>query len=131
MSEGEGARGIVVAHGNMAEGLVDAARKISGVEDGVLIPVSNQGKSPPALQEEIDRLLEEGAAVVFTDLPSGSCALAARMCCRAHPSQALITGVNLPILLDFLFNRHLPMTELVPRLVSKGIGSVQSVPEVP
>jgi len=129
MSEGEGVRGIVVAHGSMAKGLVDAAGKISGVEDGVLIPLSNEGKSPQSLQDELDHILQEGAAIVFTDLPSGSCAFAARICCRAHPSQALVTGVNLPILLDFVFNRHLPMNELVPRLVSKGIGSVKSAPE--
>lgn len=131
MNEGEGARGIVVAHGCMAKGLVDAAGKISGVEDGVLVPLSNEGKSPHALQEELDVFLAEGPAVVFTDLPSGSCALAAHLCYRTHPSQALVTGVNLPILLDFVFNRHLPMDELVPRLVSKGIGSVKSAPEYP
>jgi len=115
----------------MAKGLVDAAGKISGVEDGVLVPLSNEGKSPHALQEELDVFLAEGPAVVFTDLPSGSCALAAHLCYQTHPSQALVTGVNLPILLDFVFNRHLPMDELVPRLVSKGIGSVKSAPEYP
>ncbi|MGW8267269.1 MAG: hypothetical protein ACWGSQ_12960, partial [Longimicrobiales bacterium] len=68
MNEGEGARGIVVAHGSMAKGLVDAAGKISGVEDGVLVPLSNEGKSPQTLQAELDLFLEEGPAVVFTDL---------------------------------------------------------------
>jgi mannose/fructose-specific phosphotransferase system component IIA len=36
-----------------------------------------------------------------------------------------VCGVNLPILLDFVFNRHLPLDELVPRLVEKGKGSIK------
>jgi mannose/fructose-specific phosphotransferase system component IIA len=115
----------------MAQGLVDATRKISGAGEGVLLPVSNEGKSPQALREELDALLAHGPAIVFTDLPSGSCALAAQMCCRLRPDQAVISGVNLPILLDFVFNRHLPVAELVPRLLSKGAGSVRSTPEQP
>ena len=42
-----------------------------------------------------------------------------------------MTGVNLPILLEFVFNRQLPLNELVPRLLAKGIGSVTSAPEFP
>jgi len=128
MSEGLPARGIVLAHGGMARGLVDAVTKISGAEDGAVVALSNEGKSPQTLQDELARLLDEGPAIVFTDLPSGSCAIAARMGCRDHPRHAVVTGVNLPILLDFVFNRHLPMNELVPRLLSKGVGSVKSSP---
>ena len=131
MSEGVGTRGILVAHGSMAHGLADAVIRISGVDDGVVIPLSNDGKSPLALQEDLDRVLEGGPAIVFTDLPSGSCALAARLCSRSHPDQAVVTGVNLPILLEFVFNRQLPLNELVPRLLAKGVGSVTSAPEFP
>jgi mannose/fructose-specific phosphotransferase system component IIA len=134
MSEGVGTRGILVAHGSMAQGLADAVRRISGVDDTVVIPLSNDGKSPQVLQEDLDRVLEglEGSpAIVFTDLPGGSCALAARLCSRAHPDHAVVTGVNLPILLEFVFNRQLPLPELVPRLLAKGVGSVTSAPEFP
>jgi len=131
MSEGVGFRGVLVAHGSMAQGLADAVRRISGIDDSVVIPLSNDGKSPQALQEDLDRVLEDGPAIVFTDLPSGSCALAARLCSRSHPEHAIVTGVNLPILLEFVFNRQLPLNELVPRLLAKGVGSVTSAPEFP
>ena len=60
MSEVEGVRGIVLAHGLMARGMVDAVRKISGVDEGVVVPLSNEGKSPEALREELDLLLGKG-----------------------------------------------------------------------
>ncbi len=43
---------------------------------------------------------------------------------------AVVFGVNLPILLDFVFHRDLPLEELVPRLLEKGRESVQSVPDL-
>ncbi len=131
MSEEEGLRAIVLAHGNMARGMVDAVRQISGVGEGILIPLSNHGKSPVALEAELESLLTDDAMVVFTDLSSGSCALAARKCAPQACKLVLVTGVNLAILLDFVFNRHLAMDELIPHLLKRGIASIQSIPEFP
>ena len=131
MSNSEAHRAIVLAHGSMATGMVDAVRKISGVEEGVLIPLSNEGKSPQALQEELEALLTGPVQLVFTDLMSGSCALAARKCAPENCPQVIVSGVNLPILLDFVFNRNLPMDELIPRLVKRGGDAIRSIPEFP
>jgi len=123
--EGE-VQGVVLAHGALAAGLVDAVTRISGVEEGVLVPLSNDGKSPDGLRSELEQVLEKGPTLVFTDLPSGSCALVARICCRDDPDTAVIFGVNLPVLLDFVFHRQLPLDELVPRLLEKGRGGLDS-----
>jgi mannose/fructose-specific phosphotransferase system component IIA len=128
MSDEGGVRGILLAHGSMARGLVDAVSKISGVAPEVLTPVSNEGKSPQALEEEIHEIMGEESMILFTDLGSGSCAFAAMRCLRKDCRQVVVSGVNLPILLDFVFNRHLPMGELVPRLVAKGIEAVKASP---
>jgi mannose/fructose-specific phosphotransferase system component IIA len=129
MSDEGGVRAILLAHGSMARGLVDAVTKISGIESGVLTPVSNEGKSPQALEEEINQIMGTESMILFTDLGSGSCAFAAMKCLQKDCRQAVVSGVNLPILLDFVFNRHLPMEELVPRLVNKGIEAVKASPE--
>lgn len=130
MSEGPPVRGIILAHGAMADGLIDAVAKIAGLEDeGALVALSNEGRSPDALQVELDALLDDEPAVVFTDLAQGSCALTAQVCCRGSADRAVIFGVNLPLLLDFVFHRDLPLSRLVPRLLEKGRGSLASEPD--
>ena len=127
MSEIGGARGVVVGHGGMATGMVDAVRRIAGVGDDVLVPVSNEGKGPDALRAELDRIIGNDRVVVFTDMHAGSCAVAARVACRrAGSERAVVCGVNLPMLLDFVFNRELPFEQLVPHLVEQGRAAVTS-----
>jgi N-acetylgalactosamine PTS system EIIA component len=125
MSEpGKGARGVVIGHGGMATGMVDAVRRIAGVGEDVLVPLSNDGKGPEALRGELDQLISSGRVVVFTDMHAGSCAMAARVACREKGERAVVCGVNLPMLLDFVFNRELPLDQLVPRLVEQGRAAV-------
>jgi N-acetylgalactosamine PTS system EIIA component len=119
--------GIVVAHGEMAQGLADAVRKIAGMDETVLVPVSNEGCSPDALCGRLEGAAGGGPAIIFTDLQSGSCALAARIMCRNF-NHVVVSGVNLPMLLDFVFNRELPLDELVERVVGKGRESIQNFP---
>ncbi len=129
-SEERPVQGVLVAHGAMAEGLVDAVRKISGV-DGALTPLTNEGRSPETLLTDLNEVLEPGPAIIFADLASGSCGLAALTCCRDGGDQVALFGVNLPVLLDFVFHRHLPLEELVPRLLERGRKSLRSAPEFP
>ena len=125
---GAAVRGVVFAHGRMAEGMVDAVRTISGAPEEALVPLSNQGLGPEGLLEELDRLVGDHRALIFTDLQSGSCAMAARLSCKDHGRRAVVCGANLPMLLDFVFHRELPLDELVTRLVEKGRKSVQALP---
>lgn len=131
MSDPSGARGIVVAHGAMAHGLVDAVRRIAGgTADEALTALSNEGLSPPDLKEALERIAGDGTTIVFADLLSGSCGMAAMVAARGSDRRAVVCGVNLPILLDFVFHRDLPLSELVPRLVAKGREGVRSMPTV-
>ena len=128
MSEAPGTKGIVVAHGAMAQGLVDAVRRIAGGAADALSPLSNEGTSPVDLKEALDRLAGEAPTILFADLLSGSCGMAALVSARDSGHRAVVCGVNLPILLDFVFHRDLPMEELVPRLVGKGREGIRSLP---
>ena len=128
MSEAIPARGILLAHGAMAEGIVDAVRHITGAEEGVLVPLSNRGLSADALADRVRDLVGPGPTVVFTDLQHGSCGIAARLLARDVHDVVVISGVNLAMLLEFVMQRQLPVDELVPRLLEKGHQALRCSP---
>jgi len=128
MNEPTPARGILLAHGAMAQGVVDAVRQITGVEEDALVPLSNRGLSPASLAEEVRARIGPGPTVVFTDLQSGSCGFAARTLAREFPDVVVISGVNLPVLLEFVMSRDLPIDALVPRLLAKGRAAIGCAP---
>lgn len=129
MSEPLLVRGIVVGHGGMAQGLIDAVRRIAGSAADALVPLSNEGMSPAELQTALNEIAGTGPTIVFADLISGSCAMAAMVSCRGSDCRSVVCGVNLPILLDFVFHQDMPMDELVPRLVGKGRDGIRALPE--
>ena len=120
MSEPTRARGIVVAHGEMARGLISAVRQIAGSAADALVALSNEGKGPDVLRQEIDAIAGEDPAIVFVDLHTGSCGMAALSCCRERARRIAVVGVNLGMLLDFAFHREMPLEELADRLVETG-----------
>lgn len=121
-------RGILVAHGSMASGIADAVQRITGAGEESLVPISNTGLGPEALADRVRTARGSGPAIIFTDLPSGSCGFAARLLARNETDLVVVCGVNLPMLLDFLMHRELPLDELVPRLLSRGRASIVSAP---
>ena len=123
-----GVRGIVLAHGDMANGLIDAVQHIAGVSGEFLLPVSNRGKGPEALAEEIIKLTGDQPTIMFTDLQSGSCGFAARRALQNSANLVIISGVNLPILLEFVMRRQMPLDQLVPFLLNKGRAAVSAAP---
>jgi mannose/fructose-specific phosphotransferase system component IIA len=110
--------GVIVAHANLASALVEAAESISGIR-GVLHPVSNDGLSPQELMARVEAPIGRGPAIVFTDLASGSCTFAGRAVGRGSGAVVVVTGVSLPMLVDFLFNRDMQPEELARRVVEK------------
>lgn len=128
MNEAGPALGVVVGHAAMAEGLVQATQRITGGLAECLAPLSNDGKTPDQLKSELEGMVADSRSVVFVDLQSGSCGMAALACCRDSVRRVVVSGVNLPMLLDFVFNRELPFEELVPRLLESGRASIASMP---
>ena len=115
---------LLVTHAELGQELIRTAEAILGVQGDVLA-VSNAGLSTEALAEAIDGLvlaLPEGTPVVIlADLAAGSCGMAARRAGAEGRRISRITGVNLPMLLEFFHNRDtVPFDELLVRLEAKG-----------
>jgi mannose/fructose-specific phosphotransferase system component IIA len=117
-------RGVVVAHGDLAASLVAAVERISGMHDA-LAAISNDGLGAAELRDCLVEACDPGPAIVFVDLAGGSCAMAGLALQRGRTDIGVLTGTNLPMLLDFVFHRDMPMDALIGRLTEKarsGIG---------
>jgi len=86
---------------------------------GALVPISNDGLGAEGLRARVCAEIDSRPTIVFVDLTAGSCAMAGRSLARETDNVAVVTGVNVPMLLDFVFNRDTSVPELVGRLVEK------------
>jgi mannose/fructose-specific phosphotransferase system component IIA len=117
-------RGVVVCHGSLADALVRAAEQISGL-NGALIPVSNTGCDRETLEERVLAAVDGRPAVVFVDLASGSCLFAVLKRLRTEQLVKVVTGVNLAMLVDFVFHRSLSPAEAATRAAAAGEKSIR------
>lgn len=116
-------RGVVVGHGGLGAALVAAAEEITGIR-GALIAVSNAGMDRDGLEERVVAAVGGGPAIVFVDMPSGSCMIAAMRKLAARPDIKVVTGVNLVMLLEFLFHRAEPIADAARRAAESGAKSI-------
>jgi mannose/fructose-specific phosphotransferase system component IIA len=128
MSEATLLRAVLLGHGTMPAGLVDAVTHITGCEPDAIVAISNRGMSPEALATRVEQVLGTEPGIIFTDLPSGSCGFVARRLTQHNPRLVVISGVNLPLLIDFAMNRSMPLEKLVPRLLDRGRAAMGCAP---
>jgi PTS system mannose-specific IIA component len=121
---------IIVTHGNLARELIQTAQAIIGDMEGVY-SVSNNGKAPQVLCEEIEAIIEGHPAdrfIVFADFFGGSCCHACLSVEDQYENVHLITGVNLPMLLAFVNKRdQVSFDQLPEELIARGRDSMRSV----
>src|SRR5258705_11877288 len=101
----EAVRGVIVSHAAIAQALVSAVTVITGVTDA-LVPISNEGCDNDALGERLRQAVADRPAVLFVDLPGGSCLTNSIRYAKKHADIAGVTGVKLAMLLDFVFKRE-------------------------
>lgn len=116
--------GVIVCHGLLARALVDATAQISGMADA-LVPVSNSGCDRGDLEARVEAAVGSEPTVVFVDMASGSCLFAVLRRLRERENVRVVTGVNLAMLLDFVFHRNLSPDEAAKRAVEIGEKAIQ------
>jgi mannose/fructose-specific phosphotransferase system component IIA len=124
-------RAVIVTHGNLGAVLVETAESVFGGFAGVSA-VTNTHKSPQVLSDEIRAELAKGGPddrfVVFADFFGGSCCHACLGVEQERDDVRLITGINLPMLLAFLYKREeVPFEVLPDELAQRGQNSIRVV----
>ena len=121
---------IVVTHGQLGEELLRTVSLIVGeVQDCYALSGSDMG------DEDVIRSIHDildtrdvGRAVVFVDYFGGSCGASCVRATRDLEGVKVISGVNLPILLDFVTKQgSMGLDELVDHLIRRGQESVKVI----
>lgn len=129
-------KALVVTHGGIGLELVGVVEQIMGPVPG-LRALSNRGKSAQDITEAIRSWLAEpapgvpgeaGKSLLFIDDYGGSCATASQLASGPDPDVAIISGVNLAMLLGYVTWRETTeFKALVRRLVDKGREAIAQV----
>lgn len=117
-------RGVVVGHGSIAASLVDAVARITGERDG-LAAVSNDQCDRGSLEQRVADAVGDAPALVFVDLAAGSCLLAVLRRLRDRDDVRVVTGVNLAMLVDFMYHREVTPEAAARRAADSGVHSIK------
>ena len=121
---------LLVMHADLAAALLRAVSVVYEHVDGIRV-ISNEGLGKDQLEKRIAQEVEPWThgGLVLTDFWGGSCHICGASTALNRPGHgeiALITGVNLPMLLDYLHNRgRLDAAALAERLQQKGRDSIR------
>ena len=119
---------LLVMHADLAAALLHAAASVYGEIGGVQV-LSNEGLSKTQIEERIAAEVAHwrDGGLVLTDFWGGSCHTCALAAARGNGSIVLLTGVNLPMLLDYLHNRdHFGVDALADRMLQRGRDNIRT-----
>ena len=100
--------GIVITHGEFAAGLKQAVEMITGKQEQFYAIGLHEGEGLMELAEQIQQqcaAMKCDQIILFTDLFGASPCNASGIPC-AQFDYPIITGVNMPVLLDFVLKRE-------------------------
>lgn len=122
--------GIVVTHGNLADELVRTAELIVGKQEDIF-SISGADLNDEGIINRIREIVAgrpKGEMLVFVDFFGGSCCTNSMRAVEGHPGVRVISGVNLPMLLDFATKRRTTsFDEMVDHLIRRGRESIKLI----
>lgn len=108
------------SHGEFAKSAVESVEMIIGKQENVAVfslleTMDLQGTIEMA-QQAFDSLDRSEGTLILTDIMGGTPANVATILKRKHEEVYLLTGFNMPLLIEALLNREKDLSELVKSL---------------
>ncbi len=114
---------IIVTHGRLASALIETSAMIAGQQEKLYAVELEEEQSPETLKERIEALLSE-RSLILTDLFGAS---PFNVSIKLLDRCEVVTGVNLPMLLEILMNRDIDLKEAAALCASSGKDGVVNV----
>ncbi|MDC6398544.1 PTS sugar transporter subunit IIA [Lactiplantibacillus pentosus] len=116
---------VVVSHGSFARGIVDSSYMIFGKQDKVQTVTFQLDEEPGVLTEKlmaaVDRFDADDQVLFMVDLWGGSPFNAASRIVAEHTDRmGLVTGLNLPMLIEAYTVRDKPIDDVIAHLEETG-----------
>lgn len=114
---------IICTHGNSAPELLKSAEMICGKQENCQTVSFKEGESLEQLKSEISKKISQLKGTVFclTDLKGGTPFNTLVSLLKSNPEMEIITGVNIPMLLELFINRsQLEKEELLSGITEAG-----------
>jgi PTS system mannose-specific IIA component len=124
---------VIVTHGQMADGLLDAARSVAGRAEGSVAVCLRDGDAVdqlgPRIAAAIDTVNDGDGVVVLVDMWGASpFSAAALLALKSQHPMEVVAGVNLPMLLELLVQRSTKgLGELVESALRAGSEGVRAL----
>jgi PTS system mannose-specific IIA component len=121
---------VILTHGDLCFGLKNTLEGLMGKQDGLLV-ISNMGLGKDQLSSKLQKAIneerfKEGVAI-FVDLFGSSCWQTAKSVVSQDQNIAVLSGVNLPMLVKFFGKREaLPFEKLVSLVKEEGEKGIRS-----
>ncbi|MEN6299341.1 MAG: PTS sugar transporter subunit IIA [Anaerolineaceae bacterium] len=125
---------VIVSHGAMANGMLDAARMIVGEQEGMLAVSLEEMEDVEGLIEKIAAAVEKvdtgDGVLVLVDVFGASPFNASARLTLTRDKMDVITGMNLPMLLELAIHRQgSSLDELVKIALEAGPSSIKTLSE--
>jgi PTS system mannose-specific IIA component len=125
---------VIVTHGAMSDGMLDAARMIVGEQQGIAGVALKESDDVESLMERVAAAVEEVDAgdgvLVLVDVFGASPFNASARLAMTRDGMEVLTGVSLPMLLELMVQREdQSLQELVEIAREAGISGIRTLSE--
>ena len=126
---------LIVSHGALAEGMMNAMSMITGPQEKVAALGLQESESPDTLidriKETIDQMDDGDGVLIMVDLYGASpFNSSSRLYMQSDKKIEIITGVNLPMLVEIVISREgMTLPELLEHAFQSGMEGIKKLPD--
>lgn len=122
---------VLVSHGNFALEALKSAEMIMGHLENVkalsVVPGMDLKDTVRKLRETVDEVKGSGGVIIMTDIIGGTPSNAAGILTSSMDNILVLSGFNMPMLLEVLTSRNLCLNDIAERICEIGRNSIVNI----